>query len=136
MWKKIAFWSTNILKRGIPYATRKFHFIFHHSKQIFLTTSIKLFCKFEDFLTLHLVKFRGDWPSSSEKLHAVTHKEVENMDMCFYNCQRCNFLRNLTRMIKIIFDSYIGFSLSPIKFGTTHDNHLNRINWKQYRWYK
>ena len=28
-------------------------------------------------------------------------------------------------MIKIIFDSYVGLCLSPIKYGATHDNCLN-----------
>ena len=60
------------------------------------------------------------------KLHAVTSGKVENMDMCFYNCHRWSFSRILTQMIKIIFDSYMGPCLSPIKYGTIHDNYLKQ----------
>ena len=49
------------------------------------------------------------------KLHAVTQEKVGNIDLCFYSCR--SFLRILTQMIKIIFDSYTGPCLSPIKYG-------------------
>ena len=56
------------VKHRIPYATRNINYIFHHSKEIFLTTSIKLFCKGEGCFILHLVKFRGNrLPSAGDK---------------------------------------------------------------------
>ena len=53
------------VKHGIPYATRKLNYNFHHSNEIFLTSSIKFSCKVESRFTLHLAKFGGNWPSSS-----------------------------------------------------------------------
>ena len=48
------------VKHGIPYATRKLTYIFHHSEEIFFTTLIKSYCKVEGCFTLHLAKFRGN----------------------------------------------------------------------------
>ena len=54
------------VKHGIPYARRKMNYIFHHSKLIFLTTSITIFSKIEGSWILHLAKFKGNRPSSCE----------------------------------------------------------------------
>ena len=58
------------------------------------------------------------------KLHAETQEKVENMNMSFKNCHRWRFSQILTQINKIIFDLYMGPGLSPIKYGTAHDNYL------------
>ena len=55
------------------------------------------------------------------KSHALTHENVETMDMYFYNCH-IDFSRILTEMSKIIFDLYMGLSL--VNYGTTHGNYI------------
>ena len=45
-----------------------------------------------------------------------------------FECHRWRFWRILKQMIQIMIDLYMGPCLSPIKYGTTHGNHLNQIN--------
>ena len=64
-----------------------------------------------------------------EKLQTVTQEIVENMDMCFDNCHRWSFLRILMQMIKMIFVSYMGPCLSPIKYSTILKGRESGQNW-------
>ena len=58
------------------------------------------------------------------------------MDMCFYNSHRWSFLRILTQIIKLIFDSYMGPWLSPIEYGTAHDNYLKKQSRRKNRFFE
>ena len=72
--------------------------------------------------------FRINIPEYLAKLHSVIQKKVKDMVMCFYNFYTWSFFsRILTQMIKIVFDSYMSPYLSPIKYGTTHDNYLKSL---------
>ena len=62
------------------------------------------------------------------KLHAVTSEKVVNMVMCFYNCHRWSFSQILTQMIAIIFCSYMGPCLSPIKYDPMQDYYLKGLH--------
>ena len=66
-------------------------------------------------------RFRINTPEYHGK---ITGCDTGNGVEYWYDCYRWSFSRILTQMIKTIFDSYIGPCLSPIKYGTTHDNYL------------
>ena len=60
--------------------------------------------------------------------YTLWHRKRLRIWRCFYNCHTWSSSRILTRMIKIILDSYMrSWCLSPIKYGTTHDNYRKLI---------
>ena len=52
---------------------------------------------------------------TKNKLHAVTQENLANMNTYFHNCHRCSFSQILPQIIVIIFYSYLGPSMAPIK---------------------
>ena len=109
----------------------------------FLPLQSNFFCKIEGCFTLHLAKFRGNWPSSSgDKNYNVRHmaflhkyRKWRIIWMCVFTIViDWVFSRILTQMIKFFFYSYMGPCLLPIKYGTTHDNYLKSYAWNIIFW--